>query len=340
MKGGGGSLSGDVLSQSEIDQLLSALSTGAVTAEEVKEEQEQKKIKVYDFKRPDKFSKDQIRTLYMLHENFARLLNTYLSTNLRSMINVEVVSVEQLTYEEFVRSLSNPSVIGILNMSPLKGNVILEINPNVVFAILDRLLGGQGETIPKIRTLTDIEEIVVRRVMGKILQNFGEAWQNVINVSPQLETIETNPQFTQIVPPNDMVVIITLQIRIGKVEGLMNICIPYLVLEPIMSKLTTTYWVASSVSKDSNPEQLRILQEKIRKTEVPIIVEMGRINVSVQEFLMLSIGDVLQLDASVGGDLKLIIGNRHKFWCKPGLANKNVAVQISGVNKEGDEDNE
>ena len=124
----------DVLSQSEIDQLLSALSTGVVSAEEMKVEEKQKKVKVYDFKRPDKFSKDQIRTLYMLHENFARLLNTYLSTNLRTLVNISVASVEQLAYEEFIRSLSNPSVIGIFNMSPLKGNVIFEINPNIAFS--------------------------------------------------------------------------------------------------------------------------------------------------------------------------------------------------------------
>jgi len=330
-------LSGDVLSQSEIDQLLSALSTGAVTAEEVKEEEKQKKIKVYDFKRPDKFSKDQIRTLYMLHENFARILNTYLSTNLRSMVNVDVVSVEQLTYEEFVRSMSNPSVIGIITMSPLKGNILLEVNPNIAFAILDRLLGGRGETIAKIRTLTDIEEIVIRKVIERILQNFSEAWHNVVEISPQMGAIESNPQFTQIVPPNDMVVIITLQIKIGKVEGLMNICIPYLVLEPVMPKLTTTYWVASSVSKEARPDQIDLLQRKIKNTTVPVIVEMGEVGISVQEFLMLSRGDVLQLDTKVGSDLKLIVGSKAKFLCKPGLSNKNVAVQISGIYREGDE---
>ena len=215
----------DVLSQSEIDQLLSALSTGVVSAEEMKVEEKQKKVKVYDFKRPDKFSKDQIRTLYMLHENFARLLNTYLSTNLRTLVNISVASVEQLAYEEFIRSLSNPSVIGIFNMSPLKGNVIFEINPNIAFSIIDRLFGGEGTVINKIRTLTDIEETIIRKVITKSLDNLQEAWRHVVNTEPRLEVIETNPQFTQIVPPNDMVVIVTLQTQIGQVEGLINICI-------------------------------------------------------------------------------------------------------------------
>ena len=245
----------DVLSQSEIDQLLSALSTGVVSAEEMKVEEKQKKVKVYDFKRPDKFSKDQIRTLYMLHENFARLLNTYLSTNLRTLVNISVASVEQLAYEEFIRSLSNPSVIGIFNMSPLKGNVIFEINPNIAFSIIDRLFGGEGTVINKIRTLTDIEETIIRKVITKSLDNLQEAWRHVVNTEPRLEVIETNPQFTQIVPPNDMVVIVTLQTQIGQVEGLINICIPYLVLEPIMSKLTTTLLVVSSIAKQAHPDR-------------------------------------------------------------------------------------
>ena len=330
----------DVLSQSEIDQLLSALSTGVVSAEEMKVEEKQKKVKVYDFKRPDKFSKDQIRTLYMLHENFARLLNTYLSTNLRTLVNISVASVEQLAYEEFIRSLSNPSVIGIFNMSPLKGNVIFEINPNIAFSIIDRLFGGEGTVINKIRTLTDIEETIIRKVITKSLDNLQEAWRHVVNTEPRLEVIETNPQFTQIVPPNDMVVIVTLQTQIGQVEGLINICIPYLVLEPIMSKFTTTFWVASSIAKQAHPEQVDILEKKIKKTYVPLAVELGTINLSVRELLSLNINDVLKLDTTVGSELKVIVGRKAKFLCHPGTANKKVAVQISGVNIEGDDEDE
>ena len=330
----------DVLSQSEIDQLLSALSTGVVSAEEMKVEEKQKKVKVYDFKRPDKFSKDQIRTLYMLHENFARLLNTYLSTNLRTLVNISVASVEQLAYEEFIRSLSNPSVIGIFNMSPLKGNVIFEINPNIAFSIIDRLFGGEGTVINKIRTLTDIEETIIRKVITKSLDNLQEAWRHVVNTEPRLEVIETNPQFTQIVPPNDMVVIVTLQTQIGQVEGLINICIPYLVLEPIMSKLTTTFWVASSIAKQAHPEQVDILEKKIKKTYVPLAVELGTINLSVRELLSLNINNVLKLDTTVGSELKVIGGRKAKFLCHPGTANKKGALQISGVNIEGDEEDE
>lgn len=253
----------DVLSQSEIDKLLSALSDGTVSAEEVKADEEQKKIKVYDFKRPDKFSKDQIRTLFMLHESFSRLLNTYLSTHLRTLVNVEVASVEQLTYQEFVQSLANPSVISILAVPPLKGNIIMEVNTEIAFAFIDRVFGGEGTTSIKPRVLTEIEEVVMRRFIDTAIHQLKEAWSTVVDFTPSLEATESNPQFTQIVPPSDMVVIVTIQMKVGDVEGMMNICIPYLVLEPVMSKLTTTFWVASSVTKDDDPEQVKILEKRL-----------------------------------------------------------------------------
>ncbi len=330
----------DVLSQSEIDELLSALSTGVVTAEDMKIEQNQRKIKVYDFKRPDKFSKDQIRTLYMLHENFARLLNTYLAAHLRSFVNINVASVDQLTYEEFIRSLPNPSVISIFQMRPLKGNVLLEINPNIVFAIIDRLFGGPGAPPAKPRPLTDIEEVIVKRVLAKALENFQDAWKQVIALDPHMDAIETNPQFTQIVPPNDMVVIITLQAKIGQAEGLLNICIPYLVLEPIMSKLSTTFWVASSMAKSSTDENVSALQRKLEKTLIPMVVQLGSIRISVHEMLGLTPGDVLQLETRVDEELRVFVGSSEKFRCMPGIAGKKLAVQVTQIMAEGEDGDE
>lgn len=321
----------DVLSQSEIDKLLSALSDGSVSAEEVKADEEQKKVKSYDFKRPDKFSKDQIRTLFMLHESFSRLLNTYLSTHLRTIVNVEVASVEQLTYQEFVQSLANPSVISILAVPPLKGNIIMEVNTEIAFAFIDRVFGGEGKSGIKTRVLTEIEEAVMKRFVEKATSHLKEAWANVVEFYPSLEATESNPQFTQIVPPSDMVVIVTIQMKVGEVEGMMNICIPYLVLEPVMSKLTTTFWVASSVSKDDDPEQVKILQRKIERTKVPFLVEMGDINITINEFLTLGFGDVLQLDTKVDDELKCRIGRKAKFFCRPGTSGKKMAVQITRI---------
>lgn len=328
----------DVLSQSEIDKLLAQFASGEVDAEEIKNEENEKKIRTYNFKRPDKFSKDQIRTLVMLHENFARMLNTYLSTSLRCLVSVEVGSVEQTTYQEFVQSLSNPSVIGIVQVPPLKGNLLMEINTGIAFAIIDRVFGGKGENTIKARMLTEIEEAVMRRIFDRTLSHLQEAWHNVIHFNPKLESMESNPQFAQVAPPNDMVVIITIKMTVGGAEGFMNICIPYLVLEPVMSKLTTTFWVSANASRDEHPEHAEMLRKNIRFTKVPVVVQLGSIDVTVREYLTLNFGDVLQLDTKVDDDLRCIIGSNTKFWCRPGTSGKKAAVQITKVVAGGDEE--
>lgn len=319
------------MTQEEIDRLLNAINDG--TAEVPSEEdKEARKIKTYDFKRPDKFSKDQIRTLQMIHENFGRMMNTYLSTNLRSLVDVNVATVEQLTYQEFIQSISNPSVVGVIAVPPLKGNIVMEMNPNIAFAIIDRVFGGDGTTTIKPRVLTEIEEAVIRRTLAKAMDNFREAWSNVVQIQPRLEVIEANPAFVQVVPPSDMVIIVTIKMAIGTIEGFMNICIPYLVLEPIISKLTTTFWVASSAtSRDNRPEQIDLLQKKITRTKVPFVVQLGKIRISIREFLSLGYGDVLQLDTRVNDELPCIIGNKQKFFCRPGTFGKRSAVQITRI---------
>ena len=327
----------DVLSQSEIDKLLSALSDGSVSAEEVKAEEEERKVKVYDFKRPDRFSKDQIRTLFMLHESFSRLLNTYLSASLRTMVDIEVLSVEQLTYQEFVQSMGNPSVIGILALPPLKGNIIIEVGTDLAFSYIDRVFGGEGKSGLKSRALTDIETAIMRRFIDTVTGYFKEAWSNVVEFRPNFETMETNPQFAQIVPPSDMVVLVTIHIKMGEVDGMMNICIPYLVLEPVMSKLTTSFWVAASADRESSPEQVAELQRKIERTHVPFKVELGSVNITIREFLTLGFGDVLQLDTLTKDELICYVGTNAKFRAHPGTAGKRMAVQISGI-IEGDDD--
>ena len=327
----------DVLSQSEIDKLLSALSDGSVSAEEVKAEEEERKVKVYDFKRPDRFSKDQIRTLFMLHESFSRLVNTYLSASLRTMVDIEVMSVEQMTYQEFVQSMGNPSVIGILALPPLKGNIIIEVGTDLAFSYIDRVFGGEGKSGLKSRALTDIETAIMRRFIDTVTGYFKEAWSNVVEFRPNFETMETNPQFAQIVPPSDMVVLVTIHIKMGEVDGMMNICIPYLVLEPVMSKLTTSFWVAASADRESSPEQVAELQRKIERTHVPFKVELGSVNITIHEFLTLGFGDVLQLDTLTKDELICYVGTNAKFRAHPGTAGKRMAVQISGI-IEGDDD--
>ncbi|HOV62427.1 MAG TPA: flagellar motor switch protein FliM [Spirochaetia bacterium] len=319
----------EVLSQEEIDQLLTAISTGDIETEDVTQAADQRKIKIYDFKRPDKFSKEQIRTVSIMHETFARLATTALSAQLRSLVHVHVASVDQLTYEEFIRSIPNPTTLGIINMDPLKGSAVLEIDPAITFSIIDRLFGGQGEGSKVSRDLTDIEQSVMEGIIVRILGNLREAWSQVIDLRPRLGQIETNPQFAQIVPPNEMVVLVTLETKVGEVEGMMNFCIPYLTIEPIISKLSAQY-MYSSVRSGATTENLNILKERLSSVEVLVVAEIGSMQLTVRDVLALRVGDIIRLtNVRVGDDMVIKIGNREKFLCKPGIVGTKMAVQIT-----------
>ncbi|MFP4362327.1 MAG: flagellar motor switch protein FliM [Spirochaetia bacterium] len=319
----------EVLSQDEIDQLLTAISSGDIEAEEIHQATDQRKIKIYDFKRPDKFSKEQIRTVSIMHETFARLTTTALSAQLRALVHVHVASVDQLTYEEFIRSIPNPTTLAVINMDPLKGSAILEIDPAVTFSIIDRQFGGQGEGAKVSRDLTDIEHAVMEGIIVRILGNMREAWSQVIDLRPRLGQIETNPQFAQIVPPTEMVVLVTLETKVGEVEGMMNFCIPYLTIEPIVSKLSAQYWY-SSVRRGATTENLNVLRERLSTIAVDLVAEIGKMNLTVRDVLALQRGDVIRLsNVRIGDPMQLSIGGKAKFLCRPGQVGNKLAVQIN-----------
>ena len=328
----------EVLSQDEIDQLLTAISSGDVETEEISQPAEQRKIKIYDFKRPDKFSKEQIRTVSIMHETFARLTTTSLSAQLRSLVQVHVASVDQLTYEEFIRSIPNPTTLAVINMDPLKGSAILEIDPAITFSIIDRLFGGQGEGTKVTRDLTDIEQSVMEGIIVRILGNMREAWSQVIDLRPRLGQIETNPQFAQIVPPTEMVVLVTLETKVGEVEGMMNFCIPYLTIEPIISKLSAQYWY-SSVRRGTTTENLNILRERLSTIDVTVVAEIGSMDLTVRDVLNLQVGDVIRLqNTRINDPMYLNVGARKKFLCKPGQIGNKLAVQVLRKIEEFDEE--
>jgi len=327
----------EVLSQDEIDQLLQAISSGENEADDFKPVSDTRKIKIYDFKRPDKFSKEQLRTVSNMHETFARLTTTSLSAQLRSLVHVHVASVDQLTYEEFIRSIPTPTTLAVINMDPLKGNAVLEIDPAITFTMIDRLFGGTGATGGKVnRDLTDIEQSVMEGIIVRILANMREAWTQVIDLRPRLGQIETNPQFAQIVPPNEMVVLITMETKIGDEEGMMNICIPYLTIQPIVSKLSTQFWF-SSVRRSSTTQYLGTLKEKLADVDMDIVAEIGSINLPIRDVLSLRIGDVVRLsNIRVGEPLTLSVGSKKKFYCQPGVVGKKMAVQVISKIEESD----
>ena len=323
---------GDVLSQNEIDNLLHALTSGEVDAEEMKNNKE-KPVKNYDFARPSKFSKEHLRTMEIIFEHYGRLLSTNLPIFLRKNIQVEVMNSEAVTYMEFSNSLSNPVLLGIVDFSPLEGNIIVEMASNLGFAMVDRMLGGVGEPLDKVRDFSEIELLIIERVITSCVDLLREPWENVLDLHPRLERIETNSQFAQIISPSEMIAIVTLNIKIGDVEGLMNICLPFITLEPVMDKLNTKFWYSSQKEKagDSYSDTMEAL---IGKAKIPVKAVLGNSTITVADFSQLQVGDIVRLDRKVDEELDVFVGDIRKFAALPGASGKDYAVRVTEIIRE------
>lgn len=332
-------MAGDILSQHEIDALLSAISTGEMSADEMKKEDDTKKVKVYDFKRALRFSKDQIRSLTRIHENFARLLTTYFSAQLRTYVQINVASVDQIPFEEFIRSIPNMTLLNIFEVPPLEGNIIMEVNPNVAYSMLDRLMGGVGDGPGKVDNMTEIETKILTNLFERSFDNLREAWAGIIEIDPFLSEMEVNPQFLQMISPNETVVVISFNIIIGESSGMINICIPHVVLEPIVPNLSVRYWMQTN-KKEPSPEQSIILEKRLKQASLPITTELGLGSMSVEDFLYLQAGDVISLDTKIEDPLIVKVGDIPKFTAQPGHMRNRMAVQIIDILNGGDEDDE
>lgn len=327
---------GDILSQNEIDELLKALNTGEIDVKQMQTTTQEKKVKGHDFRRPSKFAKDHLKTLHIIYENYARLVTNYLSGYLRNLVQVEVISVEPLQYLEFTNSISNPVILAVVDFTPLTGQIIFEVAPTISYALIDRILGGRGSLMEKMRGFTEIELAIVERVIIQMLSLMKEPWENVIEVRPRLEKIETNAQFAQIISPNEIVALVTLSVKVGDVEGMINICIPHMVVEPIISKLSTKLWF-STVERESTKEIRESLESKIENTMVPIKAVLGKTIITVNDFIELMPGDVINLDTSVNGDLEVLVGELLKFYASPGVKKNRIAIKLTDViRKDGD----
>jgi flagellar motor switch protein FliM len=332
-------MAGEVLSQSEIDALLSALSTGEMDADELKKEQTEKKVRVYDFKRALRFSKDQIRSLTRIHDNFARLLTTYFSAQLRTYVQISVASADQIPYEEFIRSIPKMTILNVYEVYPLEGRILMEVNPNIAYAMLDRLLGGRGASVNKVDNLTEIETKIMSNMFERAFEGLREAWSSLADIDPVLSEFEVNPQFLQMVSPNETVVVISLNTVIGETSGMINICIPHVVLEPIIPKLSVHYWMQSE-KKEREPREIAVLEKSIQNADVSVSVEMGNADITVQDFLMLDVDDVIELDQLISTPLLIKVGEIPKFYGQPGKVNKKMAIQVLDTLKGGDGDDE
>lgn len=326
----------EVLSQHEIDALLSALSSGEMDAEALKKEDAGKKVKTYDFKRALRFSKDQIRSLTRIFENYARLITTYFSAQLRTFVQISVSSVDQLPYEEFIRSIPAMTILNVYTAKPLEGRMVMEVNPNIAYAMLDRLLGGQGSGSTYTNNLTEIEMSVMEKMFINALDRLTDAWKTIIDLQPELDFLEVNPQFLQMVSPNDTVAVVSLSTKIGDVSGMINFCLPHVVLEPVIPKLTAHHWL-STQKKSIASEESAIIEQRVKKAKLPLIAELGHSTIKVGEFLQLSVGDVIRLDRSMNEELIVKVGDRKKFYAQPGVYKGRVAVQITEIIREDEE---
>lgn len=233
----------EALNQDEIDQLLGAISTGEAFEEEGNpQQQQQPKIKIYDFKRPDKFTKEQIRNISLIHESFSRAASAALSAELRMPAGGHVASVDQLTYEEFMRAVPNPTTFAVLDMAPLRGRALLEIDPSLTFSIIDRFTGGQGNASKVSRGITALEKPIISHTVHELSRHLGAAWSTILDLRPSVLSLASDPQSVTIVPPKEMVTLITFEMKIGKTGGLMNLCLPFLTIEPVIPKLSSKYW--------------------------------------------------------------------------------------------------
>lgn len=341
----------EILTQREIDELIAQMGAGGeidlgapptgktASARRDRESLGDKRVRVYDFRRPDKFSKDQLRTLSMIHDNFARLLTGYFSATFRTMVAVSIASVDDLTYEEFTRGVSNPSVMGIFSLGPLKGNAIIDINPNIAFPMIDRMFGGPGQGLDKPRPLTEIENTVMERLISGFLQILTEAWVNIAKLTPRMEGLESNPMFAQIVAPNEIVIIVTLDCKIGENRGQMAICLPYILIEPILPRLSAHNWF-SATQREATPETLARLQGRLEEARVPLSVRLGEANLTVRDLLGLEKDDVIVLDQRVTDRLLAYIGNKPKFWAEPGKMGSRLAVRLTGLVEQKEDDDE
>lgn len=329
----------DILSQDEVDALLAAVSSGGEAAglgfdtaageAGTAEPEADTTLTLYDFRRPDRVSKDQMRTLQNLHEGYARQFSTTLTNFLRTFVEIELVSVDQLTYSEFVMSISNPSCIYVFKMEPLEGNAILEINPSLVFFIIDRLFGGQGRPSEQNRELTLIEQNVITRIVERGLNDLKDVWEHIGVFSPKIENYETNPQFVQIAPPGETVILISLEVRMENASGLMSLCFPYMILENVITNLSGESWM-SSMSVSTRETKSMLIRE-IESLPIPMSVMIGKTKLSIRDILQLQRGDVLCLDKQKDSDLIIQFGNKTKMEGRSGLIGRKKAVKITRI---------
>jgi flagellar motor switch protein FliM len=326
-------MSGDVLSQAEVESLLNAMDgreTDVIADAATSRIKHREKISPYDFKRPERVGKEQMRSLQTMHEGFGRNFGAALSALLRTIVELKLTSVDQLTYSEFVFSLENPTCFNLINAEPLEGQLIPDINLSLLFPIIDRLLGGGNDPSPPTRRpLTEIELRLVSRITDLFCKEMKQAWENVIELNLSIDHVESNPQLVQIVPPNEVVVLISFELTIGESRGMMNLCIPFNSIERISPRLSANSWVTYG-KKTATAENIQRISSQLKGALVEVVVELADTNISTADLIGLRIGDIIATEKEVERPLTVCVEGRPKFHAQPGLFKGRKAFQVVG----------
>ena len=331
-----------ILTQEEVDALLNTVQAaepdedqGAVIEEAATQVEHKKKARakqykkvlVYNFKRPDRVSKDQMRSLHFLHDRFARNFSSSLSAYLRTISEINLVSVEQLTYSEFLLSLPDPTCFVSIQMRPLEGNAALEINPSLVFPIIDKMLGGPGESLSEIRAMTAIEQNIFEAIIRLILEDLMEVWKQIVTLEMRVHAQETSPQLVQVVAPNEVVVLVVFEVKFQEVVGMMNFCIPSIILEPIAQEFDQEWY--TGYKKSETFEEAKMLTELMKRVYFKVGAEIRGSTIAVEDFLTLEEGDLIQLTAKPQDPLVLSINEVPKYNGQVLISNEQRSFQVT-----------
>jgi flagellar motor switch protein FliM len=339
------------LSQSQVEGLLKAMETGQASPQTPVappkpadapppprpntppqlRHQAAERVTPYDFKRPERVGKEQMRAMHSLHETIARNFGAVVSGMLRTMLEVKLLSVDQMTYSEFVFSLDNPSCFNVLKAEPLEGNWILDISPALSYAVIDRMLGGDPEPgTPIRRPLTEIENRLIGRLVTAFLNELRDAWLNIVPLELGITSVESNPQLVQIVPPNEVVILICFEVTLSRNRGMINLCIPFNTIERFNTQLSNNGWVGYSRSRPT-PETRATIGGNVDTAPVEIIVTLAKSKIRTGDLVDLAVGDLITTEMDTGMPLELSVQGVPKFHARPGAFRGKKAVRIDGI---------
>ena len=329
----------DVLSQNEIDSLLSEMTTGTVDVDDVLSGKMQKgEVSNYDFRRPNRISKNQVRTLQTVHESFAEVFGYYLVSKLQTVVSITVTSVDQLFYSEFILSVSNPSCLYVFDIEGTDGSGIMEINPQLALTIVERLLGGSAEIQPKARSITPIEQAVVRGMIEHALSDLSNSWKSITDLNFRYQRLEMEADFVQVAPSSEIVVVVSLDVNVGVHTYLLNLCFPTFALEEVLARLSRQHVTSSSVKQGSKRERenANIMTQQMSTTYLPVVAELGNAAITVKELMDLKEGDVIKLRKRINQEIEVSIAGKRKLAARPGSVEGKKAVRITRRLKDED----